>query len=389
MILTLMTICTMIYNSKENNKEVGMQETAFQPSFLKAQREINTEEFISKVENQIREILVKRFPGNTSKQQIAPKVGRLNIACPYCGDSATDHWKKRGNLYLESFNYHCFNCGHHTNYEAMAKDFSKEIDVSEINFLRETSAKATINRGVSGNLDPSMFMQSDVVDKWAVDRTELILKMGCTEARGTKIETYLRKRLQFDMDRFAWNEKAQKLLIFNLTADKKKVLGFQIRNFKAQPKYLTFKLSRIYQEILGLEKPEDPEFDYADKISTTFGILTLDVNKPITVFEGPFDSFLFTNAVAVCSVKNDFPFEINVRWMYDYDTAGKTAAMERLKRGEEVFLWKKFLTDFQNEINISKKIDLTDLMVFAIRKKISIPNFENYFSSSKYDMYRI
>jgi predicted RNA-binding Zn-ribbon protein involved in translation (DUF1610 family) len=185
----------MNQNQKENNKEVGTQESAFQPSFLNAKKEINVNDFITKVENQVREILVKRFPNISTKQQIAPKVGRLNIACPYCGDSATDHWKKRGNLYLASFNYHCFNCGYHTNYENMAKDFSKDVNVNEINFLRETSAKASVNRAITGNLDPSMFMQSDMVEKWAVDRVELILKMGFSEARGSSIETYLRKTL--------------------------------------------------------------------------------------------------------------------------------------------------------------------------------------------------
>jgi predicted RNA-binding Zn-ribbon protein involved in translation (DUF1610 family) len=381
---------TTTYNQEEQNKkEVGVQESVFQPSFSDVKKEIDINDFVTKVENQVREILIKRFPNISTKQQISPKVGRLNISCPYCGDSATDHWKKRGNLYLASFDYHCFNCGYHTNYENMAKDFSKDIDVTEINFLRETSAKASVNRGVAGNLDPSIFMQSDVIEKWAVDRVELILKMGFSEAKGSSIETYLRKRLQFDMSRFAWNEKAQKLLIFNLTSDKKKVLGFQIRNFKALPKYLTFKLSRIYLEIFGMDIPEEEEFIYADKISTTFGIMDLDINKPITVFEGPLDAYLFNNAVAVCSVKNDFPFDINVRWMYDYDKAGKEAAIEKIKRGEQVFLWKKFLNNFQSEINISKKIDLTDLMVYTIRKKLQIPNFENYFSTSKYDVYWI
>jgi hypothetical protein len=381
---------TTTYNQEEQNKkEVGVQESVFQPSFSDVKKEIDINDFVTKVENQVREILIKRFPNISTKQQISPKVGRLNISCPYCGDSATDHWKKRGNLYLASFDYHCFNCGYHTNYENMAKDFSKDIDVTEINFLRETSAKASVNRGVAGNLDPSIFMQSEVIEKWAVDRVELILKMGFSEAKGSSIETYLRKRLQFDMSRFAWNEKAQKLLIFNLTSDKKKVLGFQIRNFKALPKYLTFKLSRIYLEIFGMDIPEEEEFIYADKISTTFGIMDLDINKPITVFEGPLDAYLFNNAVAVCSVKNDFPFDINVRWMYDYDKAGKEAAIEKIKRGEQVFLWKKFLNNFQSEINISKKIDLTDLMVYTIRKKLQIPNFENYFSTSKYDVYWI
>ncbi len=380
---------TMTYNQETNtNQEVGGL-NAFQPSFLRATEKVNPEVFLDKVKRQIHEILIKRFPTQFTKQEIVPKVGRLNFACPYCGDSATDHWKKRGNLYTESFDYHCFNCGEHATYESLAKSFSKEIEPHEINFLRQAVEKSLQNRTVVGNLDPSLFMQANTVMEWAIDRVELMIKLGCTEARGSSIENYLRKRLQFDMDNFGWNEKAQKLFIFNLTPDKKKVLGFQIRNFKAQPKYLTFKLSRIYNEIVNQSIPDNTSFEYADQISTTFGILNLDVNKNITVFEGPLDSFLFSNSVAVCSVKNDFPFDINVRWMFDNDTAGRQAAIERLKKGETVFLWKKFLSDSQIEINTTKKIDLTDLMVYVVRKKIKLPNFENYFSSSKYDIYWI
>jgi predicted RNA-binding Zn-ribbon protein involved in translation (DUF1610 family) len=379
----------MIYNQKkEIISEVG-ELNAFQPSFLLAKEEVNSEKFLEKIKKQIQEILTKRFPGQFTKQEIVPKMGRLNFACPYCGDSATDPWKKRGNFYTESFDYHCFNCGQHATYESLAKTFAQEIELCEINFLRQIAEKTLQNRTVVGNLDPTMFMQTNIVTHWAVDRVELMIKLGCAEARGSSIENYLRKRLQFDMDNFGWNEKSQKLFIFNLTPDKKKVLGFQIRNFKAQPKYLTFKLSRIYTEIINQPIPDDISFEYADQISTTFGILNLDINKNITVFEGPLDSFLFNNAVAVCSVKNDFPFDINVRWMFDYDIAGRQAAIERLKNGESVFLWKKFLSDFQTEINTTKKIDLTDLMVYVVRKKIKIPNFEKYFSSLKYDIYWI
>lgn len=350
---------------------------------------VNADQFYLKAKTEIEDILRRRFSGEGIKQECHEKHDRLNFACPYCGDSSSDTWKKRANVYQEGYNFHCFNCGEHTTYEKFLKDFDKDIDPSERGFLREQHekfAKASIS---SGKLDPYMFLNLDHVEKWAIDRVELIKKMGYTEARGTKIEMYLKKRLQMDMNRFAWNQKAQKLLIFNLNPDGTKVLGFQIRNFYANPKYLTFKLERIYKEIMGLDVPDDETFEYANSVSITFGIMNLDVNRPITVFEGPLDAFLFDNSVAVCSVKNDFPIDIPVRWIYDCDKSGKEAAINKIKNGIPVFLWKKFLQESQTGINTVKKIDLTDIMVYSIRKKLKLPSFENYFSKSKYDVYWI
>lgn len=380
---------TQTSNQEENNdnkKRTSDLGSVFSLSFDQ-ESSIDPKEFLAKAQVEIGEILRRRFPSDRLKQEIHEKHDRLNFACPYCGDSHGDSWKKRGNVYHQGFNYHCFNCGEHTTYEKFLKDFDKEVDPKEMVFLREQHKKfANPNHSV-GSLDPYMFLQMDHVEKWAVDRVELIKRMGYTEARGTKIETYLKKRLQMDMNRFAWNQKAQKLLIFNLTKDGSKVLGFQIRNFVAKPKYLTFKLERIYEEIFQKEIPQDETFEYANSVSITFGIMHIDINKPITVFEGPLDAFLFNNAVAVCSVKNDFPIDLPVRWMYDHDKAGKEAALKRIKNGEPVFLWKKFIQESQSGINTVKKIDLTDIMVYSIRKRIMLPNFEGYFSQSKYDVY--
>jgi predicted RNA-binding Zn-ribbon protein involved in translation (DUF1610 family) len=374
--------------SKKNNKETPDLGSVFSLSFDQTTK-VEVKDFLSKAESQIRDILAQRFPGNAYKQEIHDKHERLNFACPYCGDSATDNWKKRGNLYEEGFNYHCFNCNEHKQFADFLKDFDKDISPNELRFLHEQHKKHA-SSGVSvGKLDPYTFLNGTVIDEWSVDRNRLIQLMGYSEARGTKIETYLKKRLQMDMNRFAWHQKAQKLMIMNLNKDGTKVLGFQIRNFKAQPKYLTFKLDRIYNELLGKEVPEDEGFEYTNSISTTFGIMELDINQPITVFEGPLDAFLFSNGVATCSVKNDFPMDLPVRYMYDCDKPGKDAALKKINDGIPVFLWKKFIQESQTGINTVKKIDLTDIMVYSIRKKILLPNFNDYFSKSKYDVYWI
>jgi len=345
--------------------------------------EVDSAEFLRNVRRQITEILRKRFPERI-RHEIHDKPDRLNFACPYCGDSSSNTWKKRANVYLKGFNYHCFNCNEHHSFDKFLKDFSKNMGGAELQFLKGEQDKH--KKETKAVLQPYILFNKEVLETYAIDRTYLIKKMGYTEIRGTKIATYLHKRLQMDFNKFAWHQKYQKLLIFNLTPNGK-VMGFQIRNFHAKPKYLTFKLSKIYSEILEREIPITKDFQHADKLSNVFGINELDINKPVTVFEGPFDSFLFNNSAAVCSVKNEFPFHLDVRWLYDFDRAGIEASMKRLQNGETVLLWKKFLRDIDAVINTNKKIDLTDIYVLSIRKKFKLPNIENYFTNDRYDIY--
>ena len=63
---------------------------------------------VDEVSLKIQRILSEYFNG--SKSEIRSYKGRLNFACPYCGDSGNSSSKKRGNLYLESLSFHCFNC---------------------------------------------------------------------------------------------------------------------------------------------------------------------------------------------------------------------------------------------------------------------------------------
>jgi hypothetical protein len=149
---------------------------------------------------------------------------------------------------------------------------------------------------------------------------------------------------------------------------------------------MTYKLSRIYEE-LGLDYGE--EVMALDEISTAFGILEMDITRPITVFEGPLDSFLYRNSLATCSSNIDSPIELStLRYFYDYDNAGREAALEKLNDGKSVFLWKKFLQEAGIDEPV-KKMDLTDLLVLAKRKNIKIPKLSNYFSTDKYDAYWI
>jgi predicted RNA-binding Zn-ribbon protein involved in translation (DUF1610 family) len=374
---------TMSYTQASNNnlENVGHGLTF---SFSEKQRNVSYDDVLAKVQSSLQGILNDRH-SHWEKRQVDPKHGRLNFACPYCGDSANDSRKKRGNIYLnDGLYFKCYNCGKYRRIQGFLKDFSISLEADEIVLVRELEKKSETLRK---SLDPSVFLNKENLMSWAIDRQTIEDKNKLVPLDRKRIQVYLQKRLQPDLRRFSWNEEREQLYIFHLIPETNKVLGYQIRNFKAQPKYLTFKLSKIYED-LGLEVPD--EVLDIDDISTTFGILDLDLSKPVTVFEGPLDSFLYRNSAATCSSNIDFPVSLgNLRYMYDYDKSGKEAAMKRASQGRPVFLWKKLLTDLGILDTINKKMDLTDLLVLCKRKGIKLPRLSNYFSRDRYDIYHI
>ena len=380
MIQTLMTSSTQASNQENFEKERQSLSFSFSDSLV----QVTPEMLVSRVKESLQSILNDRHD-HWEKREVHPKHGRLNFACPYCGDSHSDTRKKRGNIYLnDGLYYKCYNCGKYRTISRFLRDFKKGLDSNELLTARDMEQKAfRENRA----LDPMVFLDKDNLMKWAVDREDIENKYNLVPIDRTKIFIYLKKRLQPNMTRFSWNQDREQLYIFHLIPNTNKVLGYQIRNFKSQPKYLTFKLSKIYED-LGREVPEDVL--EIDDISTTFGILELDLTQPVTVFEGPLDSFLYKNSAATCSSNIDFPISLgNLRYMYDYDKAGKEAALKKVSEGRPVFLWQKLLADTGIILEMGKKMDLTDYLVYCKRKGLRPPKISNYFSRDRYDAYYI
>ena len=75
----------------------------------------------SKIRSLVKQVVVAQHV-DPNKRMLKEMPGRISLACPYCGDSTTDTKKKRGNLYWESLQYHCFNCGTHNDVYSLLKD---------------------------------------------------------------------------------------------------------------------------------------------------------------------------------------------------------------------------------------------------------------------------
>lgn len=341
---------------------------------------------LEEIKSLVLKVLQKSFPGNHQKQIIYTSQNRLNFSCPYCGDSS-DARKKRGNLYIDSLSFKCYNggCGIFKDLLGFLYDheLNRELTIEQIEEAKNTISIKKSSRRISGKID--VFILDNYKDI-LISREDYKNKLGLIEIPKNIVE-YLRRRNQPIDSRYLFSPDKNSLHILNLTSDGNYVLGLQLRNMNkwATNKYYTYKLSGIYKNLFRINSPDIIEkAEQLDPISTVFGFGTVDLDDEVTIFEGPLDSFLFHNSVGLCSVNNPFPFDIeNKRWFFDGDGPGRDALREKLLHGEKVFLWQKFIND--NRLPDREKWDWNDVVNYVRNTGNKINRPDKYFSSDKWD----
>ncbi len=331
------------------------------------------------VKQYLQDILTEKF-GNSPKSVIDEYEDRWNFSCPDCGDSTTDNMKKRGNMYLNDYHVHCYNCGGHWTLQGFLREFDRDVRPGAIKKFVNEQIERNGSHGRRRSNSMNELLGDDVLEH-AIDRTFLIESLHLTEiSEYPKGAGYLRSRCQYDNHHFAWDVRRNRLYIFNLDGLGEKVLGYQVRTFRnSGPKYLTYEMSAMYRE-LGMTL-DDEVAKRLDPLSTSFGCLTVNLNERITIFEGPLDSFLMRNSIALCSLNRKPPFMTqDMRFLFDYDNVAREKSREYLKSGMTVFMWKKFLEDNIPEWLIKSKVDFTDVNIYAMNHNLKF-DYDSYFTN--------
>jgi hypothetical protein len=327
----------------------------------------------------LKPVLIRRFQ-NVQKREIETFDDCITFACPYCGDSEQEATKRRGNIYFDSLYFHCYNCGYHTSTYNLIKFYSLDITDEELFLLKTFKSVQNSNRNIQFDL-----LNMNLVQKYMLPKKDILKAFRLKNVEKTVGETYLLKRLQKDFKKFAYDESDNSVVIFNQDEDEN-VIGFTKRLLgkNVKVRYLSYKLSKIYTK-MGIEPKDD--LKYLDKISMIFDILTVNFGGIVTVFEGPFDSFLFENSCSTAGLTKSLPIEgDNLQYWCDNDLSGLKKSTEFLKEGIPVFLWKKCLKDL-NITPYTHIKDLTDLLLYCKKNKIKMVDFENYFSQDRLDLH--
>lgn len=321
-------------------------------------------------------ILNKEF-SDKNKRKIVDYADRLNLACPYCGDSK-NVYKKRGNLYFNRLVYICFNCDKKTNFDRMCRDFNEQVDPDKklemIEHLNSVVTYSDYESNMSDAKFENLIPLAELERVFSSNLTQ-ISDFRPIQANGGIYKYLIGRGIGPEMHkniyqaRYWKNEEEGEWIIVMLNRREDKVLGMQIRNLKEGKK----RMFKIYNyenllEWINIGKEEPIEVDMNEmviynKLSYYFNILNIDLGNTVTVFEGYLDSLFYPNSIGLVGVNTDYRLiesnGLDIRYFFDNDEAGFDKAEQKIKQGYPVFLWQKL---FEYIVNKKKSDDPYTLM---------------------------
>jgi DNA-directed RNA polymerase subunit RPC12/RpoP len=359
----------------------------------------------------IQNILNKEF-SNQQKRRIDEYADRLNMACPYCGDSSKSVHKKRGNLYFNKLFYICFNCDKKTSFDRFAKDFNEAIDPQKkleiIEYLDSVVDYSDYDTDFNDFKVDDLFDIKDLEELFNVKDTTPIFDFKPISEKSGVFKYLIGRGIPKNLHKDIYQAKYSKgdegfehvIIFLNRRGDK--VLGLQVRNLKEGRRrfFVIYNWESIYKWFNG----DDAEIDIQksviyNKLSYFFNILNVNFENTITIFEGFLDSLFYPNSVGIVGVNTDLRFlennNLDLQYFFDNDIAGYNKSEEKLLEGCKIFLWKKLFEDIVSKkksddphkllYRISKVKDLNKLneLVPDSFKKLELYNF---FSEDLYDL---
>ena len=368
-------------NSIFNIGNIGIESSA---------KNMSQDDFQKIIYDRLQKLLLKTFNDNYQKQQIKVAYDRYQFACPFCHDSASASFKKRGNFifkegpYMNSFK--CFNCGTYMPISKFFKTFSIDLPNTASDYLLDHQVKdVSYVPNCHEDFKNSVF-NADEMEKYGIDIEQFkqIFNLQTIDSNAKNHGYYyLVKRCQFHWKNFLYDPKNDALVIINLI--KNKVISFQIRSIKEGykgPKYITISLKAIHEKIMqdDVEVPHNLE-----ELSMLFNLYNVDVAKPVLITEGPMDSLLLPNCIAALGASKKINIGIPLYYVYDSDKAGNEHAVKALNAGAHVFMWDKIKTQYG--LPERKKWDINDFFIWCNENKIQYPRlWRDYFTNDSLDM---
>lgn len=361
------------------------------------------------------DVLKRRFPGDAIRQEMnETDNAKLNFACPFCGDSASDHNKKRGNLYLQTQTYKCYNdgCMAWVKLEKFISFFSlkykldlPDVGSKKITFVPTTSSKKKgflIEFLINKEIAKKLILFKDLVNRFSLSPCYLA-------PEGSPIRHFIEKRKINTLSVFEhscyYDSREDKVYIFNLDLRSGRVLGFAIRKIDDSspgPKYNIKNYSELKKNGLATQLDDELISDI-DSLNNYFNILNIDFSKPVIITEGQIDAMFLNNSIATTGVTKSKQLLESIiakklaRILFDNDSAGKRESIALLKRGYYVFLWSSVIREMRirhpkENRDISKIKDINDLFKFMLSQnpELTFDSFNEfineYFSNSMFDL---
>jgi hypothetical protein len=361
----------------------------------------------------IEEVLVHEFKGVHAKHEVIQTSKGYNFACPYCGDSSDVAAKKRGNIYMKSKTFKCFNdgCFQYAPLREFIKKFAQKHKISimdlDIDFddIGSDNSKYKMNIAENNTIydyleDVDVLPQLMPID-YFTDRFSL--KSVATASQSSNVYKFLKERhvhlTENWQDFIFYDTLDDKIYIFNYDKKTNKVLGFATR-------HVAYKRYKIYpySDILGNAGLENTlkDNDIVNLLSNYFNILNVNFHSPMQVTEGQIDSLFLNNSIAISGLSkmafiSEYIDSKNTFIFFDRDNAGTRESIKYIKNGYNLFMWSLLISKMKKSFNpyvprILKIKDTNNLFSFLHDiTKLDIVKFNEiinkYYTNSFYDMF--
>ncbi len=270
------------------------------------------------------------------------KADLYNFRCPYCGDSQKHKNKARGYFFRVKADmvYKCHNCGVSRTLPNFLKDQAPDLHDE---YIMERYKEGTTGKG---SYVPKPKFKKPVFKK----QGELVKVSDLNKEHSAYqylIGRKLNPSLFYFTDKFCTWVNTQKPTFSDIKKDHSRIIipfidaeknwfGFQGRslNPKDKMRYITVMLDENKPKIFGLDK--------------------IDETKPIYITEGPFDSTLLENSVAMAGSDIDprtFGWSDYI-WVYDNEPRNREIVnriSKSIDRGDKVVIWPNHIQ--QKDVN--------------------------------------
>lgn len=360
-------------------------------SSLMSEHQLSDEEFRKSIYDKLSAVLEKAFPGDKERQKIKIAYDRWQFACPFCGDSAKLSFKKRGNFIFKEgpfFNsFKCFNCGTFMPINKFFKEFNTSLSMEAVDYLIANKNQGGMSISKHGDYKESLFNASEMRE-YGIQIDQLKQGFGLVNVNEDKDAwRYLTGRLQNDFKHFLYDPKNKTLLVLNMIDDK--VISFQTKSLVKKKgemsKYITISLNRIHKDLLkdGREVSHD-----LDSLSMIYNLYNINPDRPVLATEGPMDSFLLPNCIALLGAHKNVSLGIPLWFVYDDDKDGRAKAIEMLQKGQNVFMWDKLKNEYM--VPTRKKWDINDFFLWCRERGLKTPTtWRQYFTNDPLDILSI
>ena len=258
------------------------------------------------------------------------KPDLYNFRCPLCGDSQKQKNKARGYIYAKKAdaNYKCHNCGASTTFSNLLKTLDPTLYKQYIfeKFQTRNTGKGSIFE------EPKLEFKKPVFRK----------KLDLPKASEVKIAKQYLENRKLDPTKFYYTDKFKEWtntqkqtfdyigkdeprIIIPMYDTEQRMIGFQGRSLIPNSvKYITIMIDEEAPKIYGLDK--------------------INKEKPIYIIEGPFDSSLVENSIAMCGADVDIGSLgwSDYIWVYDNEPRSREITdriRKTIDRGDKVVIW--------------------------------------------------